>query len=276
MRKIKLIYPTLSLVFLLIVSIGSAFAETMPHEGLSLDQALRAAFVNNPRMLEARQEIKATKGRWIQAEAFPVPEAGIEISGLKNNENGARNGKIGSFGVKQPLDALGTRFLRGSMAKDEVKIAKGELDLVWAEIRSSVIELYFRILAQEKALGIAQNNLDVTRQFFTRVETRFQSGDALQSDTIRAKIEVSRAENEFLVNQKDLKVSNGEMNLVLGRSAETSLQLTDSLTYETLSYQYETVREQALSQRADIRNETIRLKERKKGFWAAILRFLFQ
>ena len=268
----------LGLLLLVVLPSLQVNAEGVWGEALSLDEALKQAYLENPKMAEARKEISASKGRWIQAEALPDPELEMEIGGLKSRTKGekeVREGKIDSFAVRQPLDPIGTRFLRGRIAWEEVRIAKGELELRWAEVRKQVIELYSRILAEEKAGEVARGNLNATRQFFTRVETRFQSGNALQSDAIRARIEVSRAENDLLIAQKNLKVSKGEMNLVLGRSVESLLSLKDSLAYETLRYEYEKIKDRGLVQRADIRNETARLRARKKNFWRALLETLF-
>jgi len=84
------------------------------------------------------------------------------------------------------------------MAKDNVEITQGDLLSIWGDVRVRVTALYYHILAEQKALEIANENLDTTRQFFTRVETRYQSGDALQTELLRAKLEVSGAENALL------------------------------------------------------------------------------
>lgn len=265
----------LTVNFMLVILAQALFAEGLIEEPLSLERALRIAYLNHPKMEEARKEISASKGRWILAEALPDPELELSVGGLKKHAEGekeVRNGKIDSFSIKQPLDPLGTRFLRGRIAWDDVRVAKGELILIWGAIRKQVIELYSRILAEEKAQEIAKENLNVTRQFFTRVETRYQSGNAVQSEVIRAKIEVSRAENDFLIAQKNLKVFKGEMNLALGRSAESLLQLSDSLTYEVLQYEYERIKERAIFDRADVRNENVRLSSRKKHVLNAFLK----
>ena len=51
--------------------------------------------------------------------------------------------------------------------------------------------------------------------------------------------------------------------------------MKDSIAYETLRYEYEKIKDQGLVQRADIRNETARLRARKKSFWKALLGTLF-
>ncbi len=261
-------------LFLFICICSNAFiarAESAGASSVSLEGALRLAYQNNPRMIVAREEVKASKGRWIQSEALPNPEVGFEVGGLKKSE-GSRKGSVDSFSIKQPLDALGTRFLGASMAKDGVRIAKKDIELAWAEVRENIIELYSTILAQEQALEVAEDNLNVTRNFFTKVETRYQSGKGLKSDVIRARIELSSAENNLLIAEKDLKVSQGEFNLALGRVAEEAFVLSDELSYEALNYKYALIKADALLQRADLKQEEIKLRTKKKGLWRALLK----
>lgn len=250
---------------------------------LSLQDALQMAYRQNPRMLEARQEIEASKGRHLQAEALPDPAVELSVGGLKptreifddGSTKASRKGHLDTLAVSQPLDPLGTRFLRGRMANDAVKIAKSDLNSLWGEIRRDVISLYAEILTEEKSSEIAQSNLSATRQFFTNVETKFQSGNALQSDAIRAGIEVSRAESDVLVSDTNLKVSKGRMNLALGRAVETAFTLSDSLTYEALTYQYQNALANAYRNRADIVSESTRFSAAKKGVWKALLTTVF-
>ena len=91
-----------SALILLIFTVPSAFA----NEAFSLEQALRIAYSQNPRMIEARKEISASKGRWIQAEAPPDPEMGISVGGFKKTEEGSQKKKVDSVEVVQPLDPL--------------------------------------------------------------------------------------------------------------------------------------------------------------------------
>ena len=87
-------------IFVFSILFFSSIFRADASESLSLDTALEKAFYNNPKILAVREEINASKGRWLQAEALPSPEAEIEIGGLKRNEGGDRKGEIGSFGFK--------------------------------------------------------------------------------------------------------------------------------------------------------------------------------
>ena len=253
---------------ILFQSLTPIYAQT--ENALSLETALKIAFQNNPKIVETRQGISASNGRWIQAEAFPDPEFELAVGGFKEGEKGAD-----TIAIRQPLDPIGTRFLRGRIAYDEVKIARSGLDLAWNDVSVQVRQNYASILALEKAVETSEDNLKATRQFLTQVQTKFQAGSALKSDLIRARIENSRAENELLIAQKDLKVTKGRMSILLGRPPDTHFSLADKLRYEPLRYEYENLITQALSKRADVQAETRRLTARRRGVWNEILKVIF-
>lgn len=230
---------------------------------ISLDEALELAYQNNPDMGQARNSIEISEARVLSASALPDPEAEIEIGGLKSND-GSRKGEIGSFSVKQPLEPFGTRLLKRSTAMDDVTIAGGELARTWAKVRTQVIDLYSAVLAGEKSAAIAKDNLDVTRQFQSRVELKYQSGNALKSDVLRANIEVGRSENDVLVSEKNLKTLKGRLNLALGQDVGVEMDLSGSLTYEALRANYESALAQAMENRSDLKNSKLLSKKLEK------------
>lgn len=258
------------IVTLFFLSASYAFAK----EGLSLRESLELAYFNHPEMRQVQEEIKASEGRRFQAKTLPDPEFEIEIGGLKEN-NGSRKGDVGSFSFKQPLEPFGTRYLSGKIAENDVLIAENEADLIWGKVREQIIDLYASILALEKSKEIAEDNLDITRKFYATVNTRYQSGKTLKSDVIRSKIEVSGAENDFLTLEKDLKILQSKFNLALGREINQSVYLIDALSYEATQLHYEKLREHALLQRADLKQEEVTLSSHKKNVWRSFLKTIF-
>lgn len=250
-------------------------ASALASEPMVLDDALRLAFYNGPDMVQARGMVDISQGRFIQSMKMPDPEIALEIGDLRKDEEGSRNPAIGTFSVMQPIDPFGTRVLEAQMAKGGVDIAKGDLMTVWAHARKEVTELYASVLSEEKALGVSKDNLEVTRQFLSKVESRFQSGKALQSDVIRAKIEVSRSQNELLINEKNLKILKGRLNIVLGNEVKESIVLVDDFSYEAFKHKYDSIKEQAFNNRSDLLNEKIRIEQAQKEYQKARLETIF-
>ena len=88
MKKQILFFNSFALVLL---SVTTAWTmETGFDQGISLDQALQIAFAKNPKMMEARKDMSASKGRWIQSEGLPDPQLGLSVGGFKRDERDRR------------------------------------------------------------------------------------------------------------------------------------------------------------------------------------------
>ncbi len=249
----------LASIFCLIVPLFALAQE----QQLSLDHALRLAYSDNSQMIEARSEIKAAIGRRWQAISLPELELELAIGGFKSKAGDSDKG-LDSFAIRQPLDPLTTGFLDVGIARDEERIAKHQLALVWAHVREEVVDLYSMLLAEERAIKVAQDNLSATRQFFTRVENAYQSGSTTRADALRARLEVSEAENAVLVHERNLKSLKGQLNVALGSDYEKEFTLSDQLIYESLKYAYDQAMSSALDLRADLEQQKLQVSASQK------------
>lgn len=266
----------LFILFFLCIFSPSAYAENLAEgEALSLQEALKIAYHHNPWMVEAKKEQEAQQGRSFQKKALPDPEAEFSIGGFREQEDGPSKKNLDSYTLIQPIGSLGERWTSFSVADEELSIAQSQWKIVWGHIRTRIIRLYAQRTAREKALQFSRENLDSTRQLFVLVENRFNSGDARQSELIRARIEVLQAENEVLTREKEWKSAQGELNLNLGRPPDSPLTLSDFLSEETLSRPYQGLMDQALAMRPDLKIEQSRLSIQKSRMTTVYSKAMF-
>ncbi|MFA4888541.1 MAG: TolC family protein [Candidatus Omnitrophota bacterium] len=257
--KIKVIIY--AAIFFQCFVLGLAKAE----ETLSLDKALMTAYDNNPRMIEARKLVDAVKGDLITARTLPNPEVEFEIGGLKKNEEGKRKGKLDNIEIRQDLGPLGSRLLDGKIAKNQVLSQEESLKAVWANIYLEVRQAYTKIVLDKKEIELAQGNLNILRNFFSRVQLRFQSGQAIKNDVQRAKIELLKAENSYFVAEKELKIDKARLNLLLGSSFDVSFDVAEELKEENIELSFQELSEKALFLRPDIKSEKLQLDSAGKN-----------
>ena len=184
-------------LFLLIFLFGlesRSWGASLEENTLSLDDAFKTAYVSNPDMKQAKEEIEASIGRKITESSFKGPEVRFEIGGFKSQEvNGEKvnpEKQLSSYEITQGFDAPGTLILKSQIAGDEVNITKGLLQATWAGVYKNVKSTYAEVLFQEEALHVFETNLNSARQFRDSTEGQYQSGKALKSQSIRSKIEV--------------------------------------------------------------------------------------
>lgn len=258
-------------VYLLIVSgmvMPMALIFSMPayaEEILTLDKALVTAYKENPRVIEARKGIEGAKGDVIAAWALPDPEIEFEIGGFKRNEDGNRRLNFDKFGFRQGFYPVGVRGLKGDIARNEVRIQGESVKTVWSVIYLAVRETYNRIILDKKEQEVATENLTILRQFYSRVEIRFQSGKARKNELQRAKIELLEAEANCLSAEKELKTDKARLNVLLGRPVDTLFDIGEEIKEEDLELNFRELSEAALKNRPDIKQEELILNSKTKN-----------
>ncbi len=241
------IYRGIPLVFLSIVLLAQAVAaqspqaQSNPAEELDFKAVLELAFEHNPKVVEARKMIEVSQGDLITARTFKNPEAELEF------------GDVDSIEIKQPFDPLGTQFLAAKMASNQVKIQQEDFKSVWSAVYVDVRQAYAQIILRNKILELAQDNLNTMRQFFSKVQIRYQSGQALKNDFQRAKIELVKAENDYLLAQKELRIDKARLNLLLGRAMDIDFNIKEDIKEDVLKISFAALKQMALEKRPDIK-----------------------
>lgn len=252
-------------VFLAIFIFISSLAIAAEDQILSIKEVLDVAYQDNPQMIEARKAIDFSKGDLINARSLANPEIEVEIGGFKKNEEGKRRTNLDTIALKQSFDPPGVYLLRRQMALNDVKIGEEALKSVWVDVYVKVLQAYWKIILDKKDLELADGNLKTLRQFFSNVQIRFQSGRALKNDLQRAKIELLKAENNYLVVDKTIKIDKGKLNLLLNRSMEDSFDIKEELKEEDLKFNLKELTDLAFSKRPDLKIEQLRLDSKNKA-----------
>lgn len=249
------------LMFLFSASVGAEPAA----EKLNFKTSLELAFEHNPQMIEARKSIEAAKGDLITSRTFQNPEAELEFGGFKKDDNDERDVNLGTFEITQPFDPIGVKFYKSKIASNQVKIQSEEFRAVWASVYKEVRERYSKIIFDVKSLELANDNLNAMRQFFGRVQQKYQSGQVLKNDFQRAKIELLRAEHAYLAAEKELKTDKARLNLALGRSMETAFGIEEKIQEERLNKSIDQLKAIALANRPDIKSARLELDSKNKN-----------
>lgn len=257
--KIKVIIYAIIFFQCFVLSFAKAW------ENLSLDKALMTAYDNNPRMIEARKLVDAIKGDLITARTLPNPEVDFEIGGLKENEKGKRKGGLNNIAVRQNLGFPGSMLFDGKIAKNQVLSQEESFKTVWSNIYIEVRQTYTKIMLDKKEIELALGNLDILRSFFSRVQLRFQSGQALKNDVQRAEIELLKAEKSYFVSEKELKIDKAKLNLLLGRSFDVSFDIGSELKEESVKLNFKELSGKALLLRPDLKLEELQLDSAGKN-----------
>lgn len=196
---------------------------------LSRSEAVDSALARNPELRAVREQIAQARARKTEATALPDPEVGFSMEDeTRVFTPGASGTKELGFGVTIPFPSK--IYLAGKAAGTDVDAARFSYTQSREQIASETIQSYDALLV---ALRHGENLRDAKQladDFLQKTQARFNAGTAAGIDVVKAKVEVSRAENDLIANERDVANARAALNRLVGRLLGAPVQLSDTLT----------------------------------------------
>ncbi|WP_434518828.1 TolC family protein [Pseudomonas sp. NFX1] len=176
----------IALLSLLLAAIGTAQASA----GLSLPEALAAAFAQNPELAAAGREVGVAEGERRQADLLPNPELSWEA------EDTRRDTRTTTITLSQPFELGGKRGARVAVATTGQAIAQLELERQRNGLRADVVQAFHTALRAQTALELAQQSQALTERGLRVVQGRVTAGQASPVEATRAQVQLAQAQSE--------------------------------------------------------------------------------
>jgi outer membrane protein TolC len=235
---------------------------------LTLDQAIDIALGANPELLAIASEIAAARGRVLVARSLEPPQLALErdeISGPLPDAAGTTR-----LELEQGLPFPGKRALRGQVAELEVRLLQAEERRIRRRLVAGVKEGYYLARFELEKVRSLEASAALLEGFLETTKNRFEAGRAPYLDVIRAKVELSRLRNDLLDARRESVRARADLNLLLGRSGNTPLELLTPLVAPAEEPDRETTilrveRENARVEAAMLRLESARAARQLAG-----------
>ncbi|MBV4507469.1 TolC family protein [Pseudomonas sp. BW13M1] len=190
-------------------------------QGLSLDQALDAAFAQNPDFAAIGREIGIAEGERRQAGLIPNPELSWEV------EDTRRDTSTTTVTLSQALELGGKRGARIEVAEAGQAIARLELERQRNSLRADVIQAFHAALRAQTALDLAQQSQALTERGLRVVEGRVRAGQSSPVEATRAQVQLAQAEAAVRRARTERGVANQALARLTG-SAEARFERLDA------------------------------------------------
>jgi outer membrane protein TolC len=122
----------------------------------------------------------------------PVPSKSLFI------DQGATTGYLGGVGLEQPLTQLFRIHQSNVAAKEDVLVAKTQLDQTQDAIALQVRQLYYNILVNDQKLEAAQDQLAAAQVKDEESRNDVERGNALEISTLQTKASILQTQQEAL------------------------------------------------------------------------------
>ncbi len=157
---------------------------------IGVDEALRAAFANNPELAASGRDIGIAQGLREQAGLLPNPTLSWEQEGTESAN------RTTTVGISQPLELGGKRGARVALAERGQDAAALGVQVRRNELRGAVIAGFYGALRAQERERLAQQSVDLAQRGVTAAEGRVRAGKAAPLEANRAQVQLAEVRLE--------------------------------------------------------------------------------
>jgi outer membrane protein, heavy metal efflux system len=252
-----------SVLLVLVVLLGTCMpalaAEERAGQVVDLEHLIHEALEHNPEIQAAQQRYRAAQARPSQAGSLPDPM----IEGAYHNEPitpftlGESDFSFLRFGVSQEVPFPGKRALREGIASQEAEREGQMLRATTLSVTTRLKTAYDEFAFTHRALEILQRNKGFLLDLQKSAEARYQVGQGIQQDVIKAQVEVSLLTSRLLQLEQKREGLSATINGLLNRSPLVSLGAPTPLQKSRLTPTMEELRELALEHSPELKGADV-------------------
>ena len=225
----------LTVVFAARGAVASAADPPQPAATLANDPTL-ATLVNEalerrPELAQAHATVQADRARVPQARALPDPvlSLGIQNDGFRGIQIGQMETSWWSVTAAQTIPWFGKRGLRADALTLAARQSEADADRVRLSVQAEVERAYVDLLLVRDQLRLLSRLETLWSQAEGLSRTRYETGDAPQSDLLRSQLERSRLKQQRWALEAGERNQVAALNRSLGRPLDTPILTTLSL-----------------------------------------------
>jgi outer membrane protein TolC len=195
---------------------------------LTRQQAIDSALAHNPTLVAAREQVAQARARVTQAVAIPDPSLSASIigqSGVLSPHTATEHDY--SLGLTVPFpDRI---RLRGKVAGADVQSSELSYRQLQQQIASQTSQTYDSLLVALRHLDDFQQAKQLSEDFLTRTQARFEGGTSPRLDVVKAKVDVAQAQNDIISGERAVVNARASLNRLIGRLLGAAIAPADSL-----------------------------------------------
>ncbi len=198
---------------------------------LTEEQAVSLALEENQGIAAMDSRAEAFRQIPDQAGALPDPELSLGALNLPTDtfSTTAENMTQLQLGLSQKIPFPGKRSLRERAAAFEADSARAESGEAKLKMERNVRSSWWSLAYLDRSLEVVSRNKTLMKQFIRIAETKYKTGQGIQSDILLAQVELSK----LLDREIDLKAQRereqANLNALLNREPETEVLLPVNL-----------------------------------------------
>ena len=216
-----------------------------------LRQLLNDADGSNPLLLVEKDRVDIADSRVGQVTSLNDPQLDVSFSSypvdeLKSNITPMTGNDIR---LSQMFPFPGKLDARGKAAMQSSRWFHFVYEDARLQVKQQIKDAWYRLLFLRQAIELTTRNLQLLDDFIRLTETRYQVGQGLQQNVLKANLQRSKQMDKLLVLQQQQQATLAELNSLAGRPTDQLLQVDESLTETALRLNVTALQQQAIAAR---------------------------
>ena len=270
----------LSLALASLPSMAASGQQEVQSSLLTLRQAMEIALEKNPLRKEAIADTQAASAGIREARSLLMPHLSFSETATRSNDPvyvfgsklrqqrfTAADLALNRLNAPVPFGNFTTRFSGSwnlfdsfatwhdiSRAKQMNEAARHQLDRTDQEIVFRVLTSYYEVLLAARQSEVADQSIKTAQSIIDRSQARFDSGLAVESDLLTAKVRMADRRQEAIRARNTLETARAELNTAMGMPIDASFQAVEGSAEDALPIpMLRDLETQALSNRPDLK-----------------------
>ena len=224
---VRLRYLIASVSFVALMS-GAAHAS-------SFEDALGAAYTNNPLIKAQRQKLEATDEGVSQAVSGFRPtiggtfDAGRQRTSFGGAADTYSNATTKALRIQQPIFRGGGTWSSYQSALQHVKAGQYDLSAIEQKVMLDSVTAYMNVVETSAILDLSRKNADVLAEQLKAANTRFQVGEVTRTDVAQSEARLSDAKSRVIGAEGDLLGAMATYERTIGIRPEGTLAVPEKL-----------------------------------------------
>jgi outer membrane protein TolC len=192
---------------------------------LRLDDLLNLALERNPKIKSVGLEAAAASFRIPQFKTLPDPMFGLTLKNMGFPGFTIGQEVMSGIGLSfsQAIPFPGKLRLKGEIAEKAFARKEEVRNATVLSVFKEVKTLYFELYSLQKSLIILGEQKALLRKAAELTETKYAVGNGVQSDVLKARVEISRMDEMIIPMTEMIKSLSARLNLLLDSPPDTPL-----------------------------------------------------
>ena len=227
---------------------------------VTLDELIQDVGKSNPGIKAAQETASAKKSLILPAKTLPDPNITFWHMGglfptrlMVGDPSSAR-----TYGIEQEIPFPGKLGLKGQVASMEAEAEEWNHALTHRQVIADLKQAYYDLCLLHRSQEILKKSKALLQNFETIAQTRYQVGQGIQQDVLKAQVELAKLIDREAVLDQRRWIAEAQINNLLYRPPETPVGIPAEYKKSELTYSLN-----ELTELARANSPTLKIQERE-------------